>query len=101
MESKRLIPYSVHLREDIYLKVKEAAKDRKATALVRDAITMMIEGNDEFNAGYNKAIRDVISALHEDDYCNLIGLKGLTLAYYIEDLLTPMIVHQHPNRKKK
>ena len=101
MESKRLIPYSVHLREDIYLKLKEAAQDRKATALVRDAITMMIEGNDEFNAGYNKAIRDVISALHEDDYCNLIGLKGLTLAYYIEDLLTPMIVHQKPNRKKK
>jgi hypothetical protein len=101
MESKRLIPYSVHLREDIYLKVKEAAKDRKATALVRDAITMMIEGNDEFNAGYNKAIRDVISAIHEDNYCNLIGLKEVTLAEYIEELLVPMIVHQKPNRRKK
>jgi hypothetical protein len=101
MESKRLIPYSVHLREDIYLKVKEAAKDRKATALVRDAITMMIEGNDEFNAGYNKAIRDVIGVIHEDNFCNLIGLKEVTLAEYIEELLVPMIVHQKPNRRKK
>ena len=32
----RMIPYSVHLREDVYLKLKEVAKDRKATALVRE-----------------------------------------------------------------
>ena len=30
MESKRLIPYSVYLREDIYLKLKEFAQGRKA-----------------------------------------------------------------------
>jgi hypothetical protein len=101
MESKRLIPYSVHLREDIYLKLKEAAQDRKATALVRDAITMMIEGNDEFNAGYNKAIRDVISAVHDDELCSRLGYQGETIACYLEDILTSMIVHQRPNRKKK
>jgi hypothetical protein len=101
MESKRLIPYSVHLREDIYLKLKEAAQDRKATALVRDAITMMIEGNDEFNAGYNKAIRDVISMAHEDELCSHLGYQGNTIACYLEDILTSMIVHQRPNRRKK
>ena len=69
METKRLIPYSVHLREDIYLKLKAAAKERKATALVRDAITLIVEGDDAFNGGYNKAIRDVIAAMHEDAWC--------------------------------
>ena len=39
---KRLIPYSVHLPEPIYAKLKKAAGERKASALVRDAITMMI-----------------------------------------------------------
>ena len=101
MESKRLIPYSVHLREDIYLKLKEAAKDRKATALVRDAITMMIEGNDEFNAGYNKAIRDVVSVLHEDELCSRLGYQGQTIAEFLDDLLSLMIIHQRPNRRKK
>ena len=38
MEPKRLIPYSVHLPEDVYKKLKEAAGSRKASALVRDAI---------------------------------------------------------------
>ena len=101
MESKRLIPYSVHLREDIYFKLKEAAKDRKATALVRDAITMMIEGNDEFNAGYNKAIRDVVSVLHEDELCSRLGYQGQTIAEFLDDLLSAMIIHQRPNRRKK
>ena len=41
MEPKRLIPYSVHLPEDIHKKLKAAAGDRKASALVRDAITLM------------------------------------------------------------
>lgn len=101
MESKRLIPYSVHLREDIYLKVKEAAKDRKATALVRDAITMLIEDNDAFNAGYNKGIRDAINAVSHYDFCQLVSIKGFTFAEHIGELLLPMIVHQHPNRRKK
>ena len=48
METKRLVPYSVHLREDIYLKLKAAAGQRKATALVRDAITLIVEGDDVF-----------------------------------------------------
>jgi hypothetical protein len=95
MESKRLIPYSVHLPEDIYKKLKAAAGERKASALVRDAITLIIEGDDTFNGGYNKAIRDVINTLHDDSWCKSLGIEGQSLAYYLEDLLQPMIVPQH------
>ena len=100
METKRLIPYSVHLREDIYLKLKAAAKDRKATALVRDAITMIVEGDDQFNGGYNKAIRDVISTLKDDQWCRSVGVLGQTFAEYVEDQIRPMIVNQNTRRKK-
>lgn len=101
METKRLIPYSVHLREDIYLKLKDAAKDRKATALVRDAITLIVEGDDAFNGGYNKAIRDVIAAMHEDAWCKAVGVSGKTFAEYIEEQISPMIVHQNTKKKGK
>ena len=95
MESKRLIPYSVHLPEDIYKKLKAAAGERKASALVRDAITLIIEGDDTFNGGYNKAIRDVIGTLHEDQWCSVLGIDGQTLANYLDGQLRPMIVPQH------
>jgi len=100
METKqRLIPYSVHLREDIYNKLKAAAKERKATALVRDAITMIVEGDDEFNGGYNKAVRDVISLIHEDQWCRTIGIEGQSFAEYLEDQISPMIVPQNVKGK--
>lgn len=97
METKRLIPYSVHLREDIYKKLKEAAKDRKATAMVRDAITMIVEGDDAFNSGYKKALRDVADILRNDEWCKIVGVNGVTfshrLAKYVEDLALPGAAH--------
>ena len=92
MEAKRLIPYSVHLREDIYLKLKEAAKGRKATALVRDAITMIVEGDDSFNGGYNKAIRDMIGIIQEDHWSSVIGVQGTTIADHLTKELNAMFM---------
>ena len=97
---KRLIPYSVHLPEEIYKKLKAAAGDRKASALVRDAITLIVEGDDTFNGGYNKAVRDVIETIHSDQWCKSLGIEGQSLAYYLEDQLLPMIVPQNTKGKK-
>ena len=80
MEAKRLIPYSVHLPEDVYLKLKEAAGNRKASALVRDAITLIVEGDDEFNGGYNKGVRDCIRMIQQNELCKAIGYYEDTLA---------------------
>lgn len=54
----KLIPYSVYLSPEHYAKIKEHAKNRKASSLVRDAITMIIDGNDPYKAGYRQAVRD-------------------------------------------
>ena len=82
-----------------YKKLKAAAGERKASALVRDAITLIIEGDDTFNGGYNKAIRDVIAVLYEEDWCKTLGIGGQSLAEYLEDLLSPLIVPQNTKGK--
>jgi hypothetical protein len=105
METKRLIPYSVHLPEDVYNKLKEAAGNRKASALVRDAITLIVEGDDEFNGGYNKGVRDCIRHIHNVELCKAISYYGDPLAKILADDLDDLIVNQNVkgrgNGKKK
>ncbi len=105
MEAKRLIPYSVHLPEDVYLKLKEAAGNRKASALVRDAITLIVEGDDEFNGGYNKGVRDCIRMIQQNELCKAIGYYEDTLAKILSDQIEDLIVNQNVkgrgNGKKK
>jgi len=105
MEDNKLVPYSVHLERGIYDKLKIAAKNRKASALVRDAITMIIEGDDEFNGGYNKGIRDAISLIREDDLATGLAFNNQTVADVLSSQLEDMIVSQNvkgkSNGKKK
>lgn len=101
METKRLIPYSVHLREDVYTKLKAAAGNRKASALVRDAITLIVEGDDAFNGGYNKGIRDAISVIKENHSASTIAIGGESIADQLAEELEEMIVSQAPMKGKK
>jgi hypothetical protein len=94
MEAKRLVPYSVHLREDIYLKLKEAAGQRKATALVRDAITLIVEGDDVFNGGYNKGLRDAIAVIQENESASSISVGGESIADILSAQIGAMILNQ-------
>lgn len=104
METKRLVPYSVHLREDIYLKLKAAAGQRKATALVRDAITLIVEGDDVFNGGYNKGLRDAIAVIQENEKASSISIDGESIADFLSKQIETMILNQAvgvKNGKKK
>jgi hypothetical protein len=101
MEDNRLVPYSVHLKRDVYDKLKLAAGQRKASGLVRDAITLIIEGDDQFNGGYNKGVRDSIALIMEDEWASKIGIEGTTIAELLEFKLTEMIVIQNVNKENK
>ena len=105
MEPSRMIPYSVHLPEEVYKKLKEAAGNRKASALVRDAITLIVEGDDEFNGGYNKGVRDCIRIIHGVELCKAISYYDDTLAKILSDDLEELIINQNVkgrgNGKKK
>jgi len=54
----KLIPYSVYLPPEYYDQIKELAKERKASSMVRDAICMIMDGGDQFKAGYNRGLED-------------------------------------------
>jgi hypothetical protein len=101
MEAKqRMIPYSVHLPEDVYKKLKEAAGERKASGLVRDAITLIVEGNDEFIGGYKKGVRDSMSVVNSNGLCNAISYYANTLAKTLTDELNELLANQHEKEKE-
>jgi hypothetical protein len=99
MEKPRLIPYSVHLPADVHAKLKEAAGNRKASSLVRDAITLIIDGDDEFNGGYNKGVRDSISIVLEDEYAKSVAVNGRVIAHELASDLEELIVPQNTKGK--
>ncbi|MEY3104575.1 MAG: hypothetical protein RJA72_607 [Pseudomonadota bacterium] len=98
---KRLIPYSVHLPEHIYTQLKEAAQERKASSLVRDAITMIIEGNDAYTSGYNKAIRDAIAVIKRNDQARFIGVNGTPIAQILATELVALRIGVAHGKAKK
>ena len=100
MEDNRLVPYSVHLKREVYDKLKLAAGQRKASALVRDAITMIVEGDDEFNGGYNKGIRDAISLIESDLIASRLSIDDTTVSIHLCNQLEGMIVNQNVTGKK-
>jgi hypothetical protein len=95
METKRLIPYSVHLPAEIYKQLKAAAGERKASSLVRDAITLIVEGEDSFNGGYNKGVRDAISLIAQDEAAASVAVNGELISKRLQDALDELIVPQN------
>jgi len=79
MAAKNLIPYSVYLPENLFLKLKELAKDRKASVLIRDAIAMIIDGNDAYTSGYNKGLKDAGNVVYECPEAQMVAIKGKDL----------------------
>jgi hypothetical protein len=87
--SAKLIPYSVHLRPDIFKKLKEAAGNRRASSLVRDAITMIIEGDDAYTSGFNKGVSSAVTVIENDENASLIAIGGSSIGQIlIEQILT-------------
>jgi len=82
---KRMIPYSVYLTEESFNKVKEAAKDRKAASMVRDAIDLFIKGDKPYTAGYKKALQDAKAIVKKQDRITSIHVGGKSLAKIICD----------------
>jgi hypothetical protein len=77
----------VYLPIEYYEKIKELAKERKASSTVREAICMILDGNDSFKAGYNKAIRDAIKEIDGCKDIEHIAVRGK----YLNDLLADQL----------
>jgi len=89
METDKLIPYSVYLPSDLHKKLKALARDRKASELIRNAIQMIIDGNTAYNSGYNKALKDTIKVINNNESAITISVHGILIAdNLISDLKT-------------
>lgn len=82
---KKLIPYSVYLPKEYHDKLKKVAKDRKASALIRDAIQMILDGDDAYRGGYNNGVRDSAQVVYECDEAQMVAIKGRDLGAILTD----------------
>ena len=73
---KKMIPYSLFLPEDIFLKVKELAKERKAAPLIREAIGMVLNNHDAFTAGYHRGISDAAKVVYDCREAQMVAVNG-------------------------
>ena len=82
---KKLIPYSVYLPVEHHNKLKELAKQRKASVLIRNAIGMLVDGTDAYTTGYNVAIKDAAKVIYNCEEAQMIAVKGRDLGVVLSD----------------
>lgn len=88
---KRLIPYSVHLPEDIFNLIKQAAGERKAAGLVRDAIVAFVEKQSQYDTGYKTGIDAAIKKVANHKLASSVAYKDELISESIINELRSLI----------
>jgi hypothetical protein len=89
--SKRLVPYSVYLSEEVHTALKEKARSRQASKVVRDAITMILEGGDQFSSGYKQGLRDAMDIIHKDELAGSVSINERKVADHLIDQIEELM----------
>lgn len=84
---RNMVPYSVYLPKDYHDKISALAKKRQASGVIRDAICMILDGGDQYKAGYTKGIRDAIKAVTKIPELQIIAYKGKYMDTFVLDNL--------------
>ncbi len=87
MEAKRLVPYSVYLDEWIVKELKKKAKSRQASSLIRDAVSAVLKGHDNYSGGYNSGVQAAIDVVGDNLLANKISFEGKTISKHLVDHL--------------
>jgi len=90
MTDKKLVPYNLYLYTEHVDKLKKMAGQRKASSLIRDAVSMMLDGKDEYTAGYNRALKDAVSVINSCKEIEHIAVRGKYLADILADGINTM-----------
>ena len=91
MEKRKLIPYSVYLPEKHYKALKKAAKDRKASELIRDAIAIVVEGNDAYRSGYNNGLSDALKVVANCKEAQMVAFGGKDIGKILGEQIKTMV----------
>ena len=84
-KSSRLVPYSVYLSEETHDALREKARTRQASKVVRDAITMILEGSDQFSSGYKQGLRDAMNVIHQNESASIVSVNDRKIADHLID----------------
>jgi hypothetical protein len=87
----RLVAYSCFIPEEHYKRLKAAAKERKAASLVRDGLTMILENQSAFDAGYNTAIKDAMKVVYDCPEAQMVAVSGKDLGAHLKNQLEMLI----------
>jgi hypothetical protein len=80
-----LVPYSLYLSPEHVKKMRGLAKQRKASAFVRDALVAAFDETDAYTSGYNKGLRDA---------CEIINKSQANILLIGNDRLNDLLTHQ-------
>ena len=82
---KKLIPYSVYLPAEYVNKLKDLAKERKASELIRNAVMMIIDAHDAYTAGYNQGLEDAAQVVYDCPEAQRVAVKGKDLGAHLTE----------------
>lgn len=85
MERKKLVPYSFYLPSDLHEQLKQIAKERRASSMIRDAIRMILDGNETYISGYNNGIREAAQVVYDCEEAQMVAVKGRDLGAILTD----------------
>jgi len=85
MENEKLVPYSVYIPLAHYEKLKKLAQKRKAAALVRDAIAIILNGNDQYKSGYNNALAEAAKIVYDCKEAQMVAVNGRDVGALLAD----------------
>ena len=84
---RKMIPYSVYVPPEMHEELVAKAKSGEASSLIRKAIRLLLNDNNQFKAGYNQAILDVVKLIGKTTGINKIAYEGK----YIDTLIVDRV----------
>ena len=84
-KQKKLVPYSVYIPPGHHKKLKQLAKERKASEMIRNAIDLLVSNNDVYKAGYNKGIEDASKVIYDCPEAQMVAVKGKDLGAHLSE----------------
>lgn len=78
-----LVPYSLYLYPEHVQKMRKLAKDRKASAFIRDALIAAFDKTDDYKTGYNKGLRDACDVIKNTKQTQMILVQDEPLDKFL------------------
>lgn len=101
METKKLVPYSVHLPEHLYNQIRLAAAERKASSIIRDALDAYFKNQNSMEAGRQQGILECIRVIENDPLLKHWAFDNRPLSEMISTKLNKLLPKETRRAKSK